>query len=501
MRNVRTIRVATLLFTLLLAAAAAHAELKVASVFSDHMVLQRDQPVHVWGWAAPGEEGTVAFRGASGSFIEDSLGRWNASLPGGAAGGPFTLQIIGKNKQTTDHILLGDVLVGELWLASGQSNMEFTMGDRLNNDPAEIAAADQPLIRLLAVRKIFSDHPLEDAPAGAWQVSTPASVRTFSAVAYLFGRELNSTKKIPIGIIDASWGGTPAESWTSLDALSADPALLPVFTARATMMDQFSTTQRKQAAEQTINSERIATGAAPLDVPWRPNPDTWAPAALFNAMIAPLTSLPIRGVIWYQGESNTDPLRSHVYERLFRAMISDWRSRWHDEQMPFLFTQLANFDNHDDWPDIREAQRRTLALRNTGMVVTIDIGESNNIHPADKQDVAHRLALWARSMVYGEAIEDSGPLFSRAAPMGSQMVVTFTHAEGLHSSTGKIDGFELAGEDEHWQPAIAQVRDGQADVSSPQVEHPAYVRYGWSNVPRCSLFNAAGLPASPFTSH
>lgn len=472
----------------------AQAEVRLSSVFSDHMVLQRGQPVHLWGWANAGEHGTVMFRGQRSSLTADALGRWSVYLPGGDAGGPFELTI-----QAANRIDLKDILVGDIWVASGQSNMQFKMTDQLANGPAEIAAANYSTIRLLTVKNKFADHPMEDVDANGWSVCTPEFVRDFSAVAYFFGRDLSQSQKIPIGLIDSSWGGTPAEAWTSLDALTAGPSLMPVFTARADMMTKLSSTMRQQQAEQRINRDRSASGKAPLDIPWRPNPDTWAPAALFNAMISPLTQLPIRGVIWYQGESNTDTLRAPMYESLFRAMITDWRSHWGQEEMPFLYVQIANFANSDHWPEVREAQRKTLELRNTGMVVTIDIGEGNKIHPADKQDVGRRLALWARKLVYGDPIEDSGPLFQSAVPEGQDMVVSFTHADGLQFK-GSAAGFEVAAEDGHFVSTTARIEDGKVHVQSSHVLQPRYVRYGWANDPTCNLFNQTGLPASPFSS-
>ena len=471
------------------------AQVKVASIFSDHMVVQRNQPVHVWGWAEPLEQGTVTFRGAQTHFVSDSLGRWTVYLPGGSAGGPFDLVVQGTNR-----IEVRDVLVGDVWLASGQSNMQFEMSNRLTDGPAEIAAANFPRIRLMTVHDKFADHPLEDADVSGWSTCTPETIRNFSAIAYFFAREISAKEQIPIGIINSSWGGTPAEAWTSLDALASNPSLMPVFAARADMMDQLNSTERKQQSERRINEERNASGEAPLAVPWRPDPNTWNPAALYNAMIAPLTPFPIRGVIWYQGESNTDVLRAPIYQELFRTMIDDWRKQWKLEEMPFLYVQLANFANTDQWPAVREAQRKILELRNTGMVVTVDIGETDNIHPADKQDVGHRLALWARDIVYGESVEDSGPLFTYAWPEASEMVVAFTHAEGLRVNGPNLTGFEVAGEDRRFFQATGRVDGEKVSVQSSEVSAPRYVRYGWANDPKCNLFNSAGLPASPFSS-
>ncbi len=484
-----------LLPILFAASSALNAQVKVASVYSDHMVVQRGRPVHVWGWANAAEEGIVTFRGAQRHFAADSLGRWSVYLPAGTAGGPFDLVVHGSSR-----IEFRDVLVGDVWLASGQSNMQFAMSDHLFNGAAEIAAANFSRIRLMTVSDKFAGYPLEDADVSGWSTCTPETARNFSAVAYFFAREISSKEKIPIGIIHSSWGGTTAEAWTSLEALTSNPSLMPVFAARADMMDKLDSTQRQQHAEQRINQDRTASGQSPLAVPWRPNPNTWNPAALYNAMIAPLTPFPIRGVIWYQGESNTDLLRAPIYEEIFRTMIADWRKQWREEEMPFLYVQLANFANTDHWPEVREAQRKTLELRDTGMAVTVDIGEADNIHPADKQDVGHRLALWALDIAYGDSVEDSGPLFAYAWPDAREMVVEFTHAEGLHIKGPTLTGFEVAGEDRHFFPAAGRIEGDKLRVQSSEVSAPRYLRYGWANDPQCNLFNAAGLPASPFSS-
>ena len=483
------------LMTALWMCSRAQAEVRLASVFSDHMVIQRGEPVHVWGWGDAGEKGEVNFRAQTASFTVDDLGRWSVYLPGGAAGGPFDMAI-----RSNHPLALKDVLVGDVWLASGQSNMQFKMDDRLADGAAEIAAAHFPKIRLMTVTDKFADHPLEDAAVIPWSVCTPETVRSFSAIAYFFGRDLNRSQDVPIGLIDSSWGGTPAEAWTSLGALASDPGLTPVFAARADMMDKLVTGQRTQAMVDRVNPARKAHGEPPLEVPWRPDPNTWAPAALFNAMIAPLTPLPIRGVIWYQGESNTDPLRAPVYAHLFRAMITDWRDKWSRPELPFFFVQLANFKNKDDWPLVREAQRKALVLRGTGMAVAIDLGEADNIHPANKQEVGRRLALLARHQVYRENLEDAGPTLFSATPEGGSMVVRFAHAEGMNAHGGVPKGFEVAGTDGVFHSGEATIVGETVRVRSDQTKDPVAVRYGWANNPSCNLFNRSGLPASPFTS-
>lgn len=403
------------------------AEVKLPTLLGDHMVLQRGKPVHVWGMADPAEKVTATFRGNATTTEADAFGRWSIYLPVSDAGGPFALIVEGKNT-----IRLSDVLVGDVWVASGQSNMEFPMkqtapwSNSIKNMQQELAAANHPQIRVLRVEKTVSDYPKTDAHVVGWSVCTPDSVSDFSAVTYFFARELEQKEQVPIGVVEASWGGTPAEAWTSLDSLSADASLMPVFRYRAHMMDYEPTTLLNLQKMQADMDRKIAQGQA-ATMPWHLDPDSWAPAALFNGMIAPLLPMPIRGVIWYQGESNTDPEQVPVYGHLFQTLIQDWRTKWGMGDFPFLFVQIANYHYGDAWPPVREVQRRSLGLVGTGMAVTIDIGEAEEIHPSDKQDVGYRLALLARAVAYGEQVEGSGPLFRQAVPEGSQMRVWFDH--------------------------------------------------------------------------
>ena len=476
------------------------ADVRLPSVLGDHMVVQQDVPVHVWGWAAPSERVSVTFRGASRSTVADDLGRWSVYLPPGAAGGPFELAIQGGN-----NILLRDILVGEVWVASGQSNMEWPL-ERANDAQNEIASANHPRIRLFRIKNNSSEYPLDDAAAEPWVVCTPESARGFSAVAYFFGRNLEQKMGVPVGLIESAWGGTPGEAWTSLDAISSDAALMPVFAEWSQMMNDQSTTLARRKKQLDTWQETVARakadGKSAPDRPWAPNEgQSWRPAGLWNAMIAPITPFPIRGAIWYQGESNAGRERVGSYARLFQAMIRDWRRAWGLGDFPFLFVQLANYKTGQDarWPELREAQRQTLEIANTGMAVTIDIGNPDDIHPRNKQDVGTRLALWARALAYGERIEYSGPLFRQSVPEGNSIRVWFDHAEGLTAS-GELRSFEIAGADGKFVPANAVIEGGSVVASSAAVAAPAQVRYGWSDVPACNLRNAAGLPASPFRS-
>jgi sialate O-acetylesterase len=509
----------------LFATISASANVTLPTLLADHMVVQRGLPVHVWGTAAPHESITVNFRGETKSGTADDLGRWSISLSPGEAGGPFQLSIIATNTITLD-----DVLVGDVWVASGQSNMEFPMTG-LNKAQEEIAAAQFPKIRLFHVKHKTADYPLENVEAKEWTACTPETVADSSAVAYFFARNLQQKLGVPIGVIESFLGGTPAESWTSLHALSADASLMPVFAARAKQLATESTNElRQQQQDRAFQQAVVQAQAAGTPIPtraWRPD-FAWAPGALYNGMIAPLTPFAIRGVIWYQGESNSGSDRAPLYARLFQTMIRDWRNSWGEGDFPFLFVQIANWNTapEDLWPEIRNAQRQALALRNTGMVVTIDIGDPADIHPKNKQDVGLRLALAARAIAYGEQIEWSGPLYRQVTQEEHALRVWFDHAGGLMTKapegatvagsegTGSrtavsatispantapaVTGFEIAGPDEKYFSAEAKIEGESVIVSNPAVPAPVSVRYGWAASPNCNLFNRAGLPASPF---
>jgi sialate O-acetylesterase len=472
------------------------AEVKLPALFSDHMIVQRQRPVHVWGMADRGERVAVSFRGESKTTSADRLGRWDLYLAPGEAGGPFEMTVRGKNALT-----LHDVLVGDVWLASGQSNMEFPTRKADNSD-AEIAAAKYPKIRLLLVKKTYSDYPRSDVVVVPWTPCNPASVADFSAVAYFFGREIHRRERVPIGLIDATWGGTPVEAWTSLPALTADAGLMPVFAARAALMNTQEESLLSIEDEERQIEEAKSAGKPVPSFPWHGNMNSWAPAALYNGMIAALTPFAIRGVIWYQGEANSRlELVPAMYGRVFPTMIQDWRTAWGEGDFPFLYVQLANFTstNLEDWATIREAQRKALGLRNTAMVVTIDIGNPEDVHPTNKQDVGARLALAGRAVAYGEAIEYSGPLFRGMSSDGSALRLWFDHAPGGLQTKGEgLRGFEIAGEDGRFHPAEAKIDDASVIVSSIAVPRPKSVRYGWTNSPDSNLYNGAGLPASPF---
>ncbi|MBB6145983.1 sialate O-acetylesterase [Silvibacterium bohemicum] len=511
--------VVCLLSVLVIAPFQAQSEVTLPNLLSSHMVVQRNRPIHLWGWSDPGEKITATMNSATATAAADGLGHWSLYLPPEKAGGPYQITIAGTNR-----IVLDDVLVGDVWFASGQSNMElplmgFPGSAELQNGPEEIRNANQPNLRLLHIRTKASPYPLQDVnadppnpaernppPTNSWTACTPETAATFSAIAYFFGREISNKEHVPIGLIDSSWGGTPAEAWVSLDGISSDASLMPVFAQWAEKSKDQADVPKQLEAEKREDDAAKAAGQPAPKHSWHPNLASWDPAWLYNAMVAPAVNFPIKGVIWYQGESNSDVRRASTYERLFPALIQDWRKQWNEGDFPFLFVQISSFRSNEgeNWPIIREAQRRTLGLVNTRMAVTIDIGNPDNVHPSDKQDVAARLALEARDIAYGEQVEDSGPLYRQTSIEGSSINVWFDHAAGLTAKGGSLTGFDIAGDDHKFVKADARIESkagvDRVVVSSATVTNPKYVRYGWQNAPVVNLFNGAGLPASPFTS-
>jgi len=494
-------RVSALAFLLACYTRTGTCEVRLPAILGSHMVLQRDKPIHIWGWSDPGEKVSVEFNGVTRAAASDGLGNWSVFLPPQPAGGPFQLTVSGANK-----IALDDVLIGDVWFASGQSNMEMPLhgwpGAALKNSAEEVAHAAHPQIRLLHIPNKAADFPLFDTKA-SWTACTPETAANFSAVAYFFGRDLNAREHVPIGLIDSTWGGTVAEAWTSLTAISSDAGLMPVFATRARMMRTQGEIAAILAQEKREDAAAKQAGQPAPHHEWHPDPASWAPAALFNGMVAPVTPYTIEGVIWYQGESNSRLRFAPMYAKIFPALIADWRGEWREGNFPFLYVQISSFtsDASEAWAVIREAQRRTLAVANTGMAVTIDIGDPDNVHPADKQTVGARLALAARALAYGENVEYSGPLFREATPEGGAVRVWFDHAaHGLVAKGGALQGFEIAGDDGRYVTADARIDGATVVVTSAQIAEPKHVRYGWANAPVVNLFNSEGLPASPFTS-
>lgn len=503
----KAIRLAIVLLCALPFSALARADVRLPHPLSDHAVLQRDRPIHIWGWATPGAHLQVRFHAQTVPAIADRLGAWSLWLAPESAGGPYTLTVSGDGPAVT----LSDLLVGDVWFASGQSNMEIPLlgfpGSAVIKDAdKEIAAANNPRLRLLLVDKKSSDYPLNDEP-DTWTLCTPQTAAHFSAVAYFFGREIAAKENVPIGLIDSTWGGTPADSWVSMDTFGSHPELLPAFASRARFANLQADAPARIAAEKAETAAARAAGQPLPHFDWHPDEVSWLPAGLYNGMIAPFTPMTLRGFLWYQGETNSAHDRAPYYESLFSSLIGDWRMHFDQGNLPFLYVQISSFNSpQEDWGRVRDAQRRTLAVTNTAMAVTLDIGEADNVHPPDKQSVGHRLALAARHMIYGEAdLPYASPLFRQATaelqPDGSTALrVWFTHAQGLTAHGQPIDAFEVAGADRHFVPAQARIDGDTVVVSSPDLKNPVYVRYGWMGVVNHSLYNAAGLPASTFTS-
>ena len=475
----------------------ARADVRLPAVFGPHMVLQRDAPVPVWGWADADEEVTVEFAGQHHVAKANKDGHWKVELAPLRTGGTHTLVVRGKNE-----LRLDDVLVGEVWVCSGQSNMEFRV-KQANQPRQEIANADYPKIRLFKVPRLATPEPKHDCKAH-WVLCSPATIPEFSAVGYFFGRELHrhthvGLDRVPIGLISSSWGGTRVEAWTSKAAIDRCDAARPLIAQWNKTLARWPEA-KKQHAKKLAQWKTMKNGHRPR----RPRPPSGPnhrhrPSNLFNGMIAPLIPFAIRGAIWYQGESNAS--RARQYRSLFPTMIRDWRTRWGRGDFPFLFVQLANFKVRQPktWAELREAQTMALSLPNTGMAVTIDIGNPRNIHPRNKQEVGRRLSLWARTLVSGEQLVFSGPLYRSSKVDGDTMRIEFDHiGTGLHALGGALTGFQLAGADHKFHPARAKIHGKQVLVSCEAVPKPIAVRYGWSDNPHCSLYNSEHLPASPF---
>lgn len=474
MRLFRSLAISLLFFGF---ATVAVGEVKLPSIIGSNMVLQRGEKVPVWGWSEPGTEVHVLFDKKALKATADKNGRWQVMLGPLTVGKPKTM-VIETNRG--DRVQLDNILVGEVWIGSGQSNMEFPM-TKVTSSKKEIAAANYPNLRLFNVKKAATTEPQKDC-IGAWAECTPQSVSHFSAVAYFFGQKLMNDLDIPVGIIASSWGGTRVEAWTPLEDLEAKEPAKPLL-------------KWWEAAVQ--KDTKLAT-----------NPHR--PTNLYNAMINPLVPYGIRGAIWYQGESNRN--RAVQYETLFPTMIGAWRRVWNKPEMPFGFVQLAPFRYKTKRKmapegtdlmlcELWEAQTKTLKNRpNIGMAVTTDITTLNDIHPPNKKPVGDRLALWALATVYGKDLVYSGPIYKSMKVEGDKIRLSFDHlGGGLKSSNGKpLDFFTIAGADEKFYPATATIDNKTIVVSTPKVKKPIAVRLGWHEAATPNLINKEGLPASPF---
>ena len=486
---------------LLSLAATARADVKLPAIFGNHMVLQRDAAVPVWGTAAPGEEVTVAIAGQTASAKAGADGKWSVKLAKLAAAGPHTLTVKGKNTVT-----FSDVLVGEVWLGSGQSNMAMTV-NRAKDYEQEQAAAKFPEIRVFTESSAAATTAQSEGK-GEWVVCSPETVGRFSATAFFFGREIHRTLKVPVGLINSSVGGTPIESWIAPEAQKASPELKGFFEGQKQAAKDFDPVKAKAKFEQDqakwkeaakkAKSEGKPAPKAPRD-PVALNERKGNVGGLFNGKIAPLIPYAIRGALWYQGEANSTPDKAPFYHAQLTLLVNDWRARW-GYDFPFAWVQLPNFGGAGrDWPAVREAMLKTLALKDTGMAITIDIGDEKDIHPKNKQDVGRRLAAWALGTVYGQKVATSGPLPAGHQVRGSEVLLSFKHTDGgLVAKGGELKGFVVAGEDKQWKSARARIEGDKVIVSSADVKQPVAARYAWENWPTCNLYNGAGLPASPF---
>jgi len=469
-------------------------------VFSDNMVLQEGTSVPIWGWGQDGDTVTVQFQKETVSTrVKD--GRWLVRLGGLKASGPEILTITTGAFSNRPAIVLTNVLVGEVWLASGQSNMEFPLKSSFAAE-GDILKSANPMIHLLHVPRTRLDWPTNDISA-SWTECNPKTAPDFSAVEYYFARDLQMALNVPIGVIEADWGATPAEVWMQREFLQANPRYKDeVFGEWVVAEDNY---ERSLAAYIKAKTEAKAKGMEFTNaVPSRP----WEPGELFNGMIAPLVGYAIKGALWYQGESNAGSAEeAWQYHTLFPDLIRNWREVWGEGPFPFLLVQLAPFrpiqvaPSESSWASVREAQlRATEVLPNVGMAVITDFGDQHNIHPVQKEPVGARLALAALGIAYHEKIEYSGPVLKRVKIEETQIVLTFDHVDGgLVANGNELTGFAICGSDKKfaWAHAVIKGLD-QVLVYSAAVEHPIAVRYGWASYPVVNLCNKAGLPASPF---
>jgi sialate O-acetylesterase len=510
LRLAKPIAILAVLSTLICCASLVQADVKLPAIFTDHAVLQRDMPVPVWGWADPGEEVTVTIAGQTQKTKADDKGKWRVTLDSLSVGDPLTLVVQGKNR-----VERKDILAGEVWLCSGQSNMEFPLIAASNGD-LEVSAANQSNIRLVRVKEPGSQTPVEDFK-GEWKVCSPKTVGGFSAVGYFFGRELHEQLNVPIGLIDDSWGGSACEAWIRRDRMEGKPLYRELLNHWDDMVKNWDEAKWKADRiewKKKADEARAAGKKAPPNPPLAENPaaGNHRPANLYHGRLEPVLPYAIRGAIWYQGESNAG--RAYQYRDMFPLMIQSWREDWKQVDFPFYWVQLADFMDEQAqpkdsaWAELREAQTMTLdKLPKTGQAVIIDLGEGADIHPKKKLDVGRRLARLALANDYGKSIVSKSPRYDSMEKQGNKIVVKFKDvAGGLHCVDSKdVQGFAIAGADKKFVWAKAQIpmpqNGAKADtieVSSKEVPEPVAVRYAWADNPVCNLYNDALLPVTPF---
>lgn len=491
-------------FLFFLFALTASAQVRLPNIFGDHMVLQQQQSNPVWGWAAPGETVTVRIHGQSHTAEADKDGRWKVHLKPIPAGGPYRMEIVSERSK----FFFDDVLVGEVWICSGQSNMAWAIR---NTNSAELAilTANHPGIRLISVPQVGTQEAQDDFN-GAWTVCSPESVADFSAVGYFFGRRLHHALDVPIGLIDNAWGGSAAEAWVSRDVLEKDgnyDELMAWWRDQEASYDYDAILAdwEKQAAEWDAMPE----GERAPNRPRRPGnlmTGNQRPANIYNGVLHPTIGYGIRGVIWYQGESNAG--RAYQYRHLFPLLIQHWRDEWGQGNFPFYYVQLADFMAETDepgdsgWAELREAQTMTMdRLPNVGEAVIIDVGEGRDIHPRNKQTVADRLARWALARDYKKDIQFRGPAYQSMKVEGNKIILTFNHVgQGLYAfDTQEPQGFSVAGADRKFVWAQARIISAnQMEIWSENIQNPVAVRYAWANNPVCNMYSRDGLPMTPF---
>jgi sialate O-acetylesterase len=503
----RLTRTAILIFLVLIAALSspAQAKVKVASIFQSHMVLQREMKIPIWGKATAGEKITVTLDGKSAETVAKENGTWRVNLPEMKAGGPFTVEVKGTNTITFE-----DVLIGEVWLCSGQSNMAMQV--RGMKRPQDELKETLPQVRLFRVGNAPKEEPVTSLK-GKWVVATPANARGFSAVAFFFGQNIHESLKVPVGLINSSVGGTPVEAWTSMEVVKSVPKTEWIWAKWDRLLKAYPEKKKKYDAAMPAYQEAYKAWKETDRKEKRPRRprrpagrnSTRYPANLYNGMIHPLMPYGIRGAIWYQGEGNAGQGKS--YRAQLTAMIKDWRTRWGQGDFPFGIVQLPGYRTpqkkpveDNGWTRVQEAELLTaLTVPNCGVAVTLGLGEAKNIHPQNKKPVGERLAYWARAKVYGEKLVYSGPIYKSMKVEGKAIRLTFDHVGGgLVAKDGELKGFAIAGKDKQFKWASAKIDGDTIVVWNDEIPAPTTIRYAWAKNPIWSLMNKEGLPASQF---
>jgi len=484
-----------------LASVAPAATLRLPSLFSDGMVVQRGRPVVIWGWASSGALVRVRLAAVETQVVANADGAWRAVLPAMPSGGPHELTVTSSGEACR----IRDVVVGEVWVCSGQSNMAMPV--RASADAEEAARSAYPMLRAFSTDAVPLPEPARDLP-GRWARADSPAVTNWYATAFFFGRRLHRELGVPVGLLMVAWGGTPIEAWMPRSLLERLPAAAEFLTNSDAYPSRYPELLLQWEKRRT---NLLAAGRSnelrQLRKPWPPDRNPSLAAVQYNSRIAPLIPYPMRGAIWYQGEANSHGVRTLCYAELLTAMITHWRSAWEDE-FPFGIVQLPGFrdpptapvQTNSTWAVMREQQLRVVqSVPRTGLAVTIDLGEVDDIHPKRKTEVGERLAAWALREVYGRMeIVACGPLYRDMAVEGSAIRIRFDHAEGLHARGGPPRALAIAGEDHVWHAAEGRIEGNELVVSAAAVPRPVAVRYGWADFPPCNLYNGAGLPASPF---